>query len=257
MTRNVGILGFGNVGRYVYSHLKEHGIAQVAFVFDLFIDRVSPRPFESVAQMDEAALREVFLVVETAEPHAVKTYGPDIVKRAHLLISSLSALADDSLFEELSTLARSSGTHLFVPHGAVLGLDGIRDGRHLIESIMVTTVKNPRNLAVEGLEGISGPTVLFEGPTREACKRFPRNVNVHASVAIAGLGFDKTVSKIVADPGVNTMSHEISVRGRGLQWRIEVQSSPVGAVTGMYTPESIYQSVARVCDGDKSVFQVV
>ena len=144
MTRNLGILGFGNVGKYVYAQVKEHATAQVTFVFDLFIDRVRPMPLESVAQMDEAALREVFLVVETAEPHAVKTYGPDIVKRAHLLISSLSALADESLFEELSTIARRSGTHLFVPHGAVLGLDGIRDGRHLIESIMVTTVKNPR-----------------------------------------------------------------------------------------------------------------
>ena len=257
MIRNVGILGFGNIGRYVYSHMKEDATAQVAFVFDLLGERMNHMPPESVSRIDESALKEVFMVVETAEPGAVAAYGPDILQRAHLLVLSLSALADESLFDELSDLARRNGTHLFIPHGAVLGLDGIRDGRRLIDSITVTTVKNPRNLAVQGLEEISGPTVLFEGPTREACRKFPRNVNVHASVALAGLGFDRTISKIVADPGVDSMSHEIRVQGQGLRWKIQVESTPIGDVTGMYTPESIYQSVSRICGGTGSAFQVV
>jgi len=47
-------------------------------------------------------------------------------------------------------------------------------------------------------------------------------VNVHASIALAGLGFGKTRSKIIADP-------------------------TAGAVTGAYTPESAYQTLRRIC----------
>jgi aspartate dehydrogenase len=64
---------------------------------------------------------------------------------------------------------------------------------------------------------------------------------------LTGLGFEKTRSKIVADPGTKSMTHVIDVIGKGLRWKIEVESLPVGEVTGAYTPESIYQTLKRIC----------
>ena len=90
------------------------------------------------------------------------------------------------------------GRKIYIPHGAVLGYDGIFDGREVLEEVCITTTKKPANLG----SSVTEKTVLFEGSTREACKKFPRNVNVHAGIAIAGLGFDKTRSRIVADPDV-------------------------------------------------------
>ena len=54
---------------------------------------------------------------------------------------------------------------------------------------------------------------LYEGPAREAVKLFPNNVNVAASLSLAGVGADKTKVRIITDPGVKEIMHEIHVRG--------------------------------------------
>jgi len=89
-------------------------------------------------------------------------------------------------------------------------------------------------------------TVLYEGATREACKLYPRNVNVHAGIAIAGLGFDKTQSKIISDPDALGNTHVIAIKARGCTFNIEIVSDPVSGVTGAYTPVSAYSAVRKV-----------
>ena len=104
-----------------------------------------------------------------------------------------------------------------------------------------------------GESGVTEKTVLFEGSTREACKKFPRNVNVHAGIAIAGLGFDKTRSRIVADPDVKGNTHKIEVTADGVQFDIEVCSIPKGLVTGAYTPLSAFFTLKRVIGGENGL----
>lgn len=124
----------------------------------------------------------------------------------------------------------------------MLGYDGIFDGRELLESVVITTTKRPANLG----SNVKEKTVLFDGPTREACQKFPRNVNVHAGIAIAGLGFDKTRSRIVADPDVEGNTHLIEVQADGMRFNIEVCSVPKGLVTGAYTPVSAFNALKRI-----------
>ncbi|WP_312795108.1 aspartate dehydrogenase domain-containing protein, partial [Tianweitania sp.] len=88
--------------------------------------------------------------------------------------------------------------------------------------------------------------IVFEGSTRDACARFPRNVNVHAAVALAGIGFDRTRSVVVADPHTKAMKHHIAVSGQTLQWDITVSSMSLGGVTGAYTPKSAVGSLQRI-----------
>lgn len=249
MKKKIGLIGFGVIGSYIFRRVEEEGLMEVGFIFDLDQTKTeSVNPALLLTSFDDFEKRPVDLVVEAAVPQAVKELGPRVLKNSDLLIFSLTSLADNDFRQEMETTARASGTRIYIPHGAFLGLDGIHDGRKMVETVQITTTKNPKNLGLED-QGITQPVVLYEGSTRGACERFPRNVNAHASLALAGLGFDKTRSKIVADPGTNSMAHVIEVTGKGLRWKIEIESLPTGAgaVTGAYTPESAYQTVRRIC----------
>ena len=177
--------------------------------------------------------------------------------RCYLIISQKSCLAavscrflltafrDDGLREQAKELCERYGTNVFLPHGAILGLDGIFDGRDVLKEVSVETIKNPKSLGRDDKE----VTVLFEGTTRKATELFPRNVNVHAAVALAGIGFDRTRSKITADPSVDTNTHIIHLAGDGIDFEIRVSSFSEGGVSGKYVPLSACGSLDRVLGG--------
>jgi hypothetical protein len=106
--------------------------------------------------------------------------------------------------------------------GAIAGLDGLKgaavDGH--LDTIVMETRKPPRGLAgapgVSGLDltAITAPTLFFEGTAREACRAFPANVNVVAAVSLAGLGPDRTCSRIHADPSIDRNRRTVTPRGR-------------------------------------------
>lgn len=93
---------------------------------------------------------------------------------------------------------------------------------------------------------------MYEGCTKDACELYPRNVNAHAAVALAGLGFQKTQSKIISDPAVHTNSHTICVEGDGVSLRVAISTFASGGVTGSYTLISACGSLDRVLGGDLS-----
>jgi aspartate dehydrogenase len=193
---------------------------------------------------EEALLRPVDLVIEAAVPEVIRTFGARILRQSDLCAFSCTALADPVVSEKMAEAAGASGHQFHIPHGALLALDGLADGRGAIDSVTITTTKSGCSLGAD--PKASG--VLFEGSAREACGRFPRNVNVHASVALAGIGFDRTQSRIVAVPGQETMEHLIEVRGPGLSWNVSVSSRSLGGVTGSYTPLSAVGSIRRILD---------
>jgi len=247
MKKKIGLIGFGTIGNYLFHRIEEERFMEMAFVFE--VDRKkteSLKPSLFLDSFDDFKNMSVDLVVEAALPQVVKELGPRILKKSDLLILSLTSLADDALRQEMEGIAKASGKRIYIPHGAILGLDGIRDGRKVIEKVEITTIKSPKSLGLRDA-GITEPVIVYEGTTRGACERFPRNVNVHASLALTGLGFERTRSKIVADPHTNSMIHVIEVIGKGLRWKIEIESLPVGEVTGAYTPESVYQTIKRIC----------
>lgn len=185
------------------------------------------------------------LVLEAATPTLVSTLAPRFLERADFCAFSCSALADRTTERAIRDTAARSGRRFFVPHGAVLALDGIADGRDLIQSVNITTTKSGKSLGVDP----QAQGVLFEGPVREACRLFPRNVNVHAAIALAGIGFDQTTSRIVAQPGLATNEHRIQVSGTGFDWDLSVSSRSLGGVTGSYTPLSAIGSLRRILGG--------
>ncbi len=246
MTRRVGIVGLGTIGRYLYKQGLQDPEIELVFIYDQDARAVEALdPSIALGGLEEIAAVDVDLVVEAAHASVVAAYGEYILRRADLLAFSPSALADQDVYERVEHACRVWGRRFLVPHGAILGLDGIRDGRHRLTGVGITTTKKPGSLNRPETERV----VVYDGPTRGACLAYPRNSNVHAAIALAGLGFDRTHSRIIADPQSTTNRHDIAVEGDGFRFTITVESDPRGRVTGAYTPESAYQTLRRLCVG--------
>ncbi len=244
--KKIGLAGFGFIGRFIYDRLAENGDIEITAVWDADPQQTSQLAPDVICKgPEDLGSRPVDLIVEAAHPDAVRSLWPRLKSNADLMIASMTCMADRDFRQRVQMESRQTGRVVYLPHGAVLGLDGLRDGRALLESVTITTTKHPRNLGL-GDVILKSPKILFDGSTRQACERFPRNVNVHAALALAGLGFEATRSKIVADPNTDKMGHHIEVRGRGLKWNLTLESFSAGLVTGSYTPESIYRSILGI-----------
>lgn len=247
MKRQVALIGFGTIGQYVFRQLRSHDDIEITGIYEVNQQALHMVPdhlaVSSPEKLEELLVgRKIDLAIETATQQAVVELAPRILEYADLVVFSTTAFADEQFEAKALELCSKLSRRIYIPHGAILGLDGIRDGRDKLESVMITTIKKPANLGRTDTKR----TLLFEGPTRSACRLYPRNVNVHASIAIAGLGFDKTQSRIIADPDAKGNTHTIEIAAEGVTFKIEICSIPLGLVTGAYTPVSAYHSVAKL-----------
>jgi aspartate dehydrogenase len=76
------------------------------------------------------------------------------------------------------------------------------------------------------LEAIREETLLFEGPATEACPAFPANVNVLAALSLAGIGPERTTTRIYAVPGLTRNAHRVRVEGEFGSVELEVRNVP-------------------------------
>ncbi len=246
MSKKIGVIGYGTLGSYLVDKINSDATLSLEFVYDIDKERLGDLDSSLVIDsMEKARERDADLIVEVANAEWIKSFGPFVLEFTDLLIFSVTAFVEEGLQEKLDKTAKANNTNYYISHGALIGLDGVRDGIDVIEQVSITTIKPPEKLGLK--EKVSSKKILYEGPTRKACELFPRNVNVHAALALHALGFDRTISRVIADPEADTMRHVIEVKGKGLSWTIDVQSIPVGDVTGAYTPESAFQTVKRIC----------
>ena len=183
------------------------------------------------------ALEEVDLVIECASQAAVREFIMPALKRGKdVMIMSVGALlCDPDLLEEVERISRGKRCKVYIPSGAVAGIDGLKSGAvGGIHSVALTTRKPPRgfegNAYVQergiDLSSIKNEQTLFAGSAKEAVKHFPENINVAASLSIAGIGPEATKVKIVADPAAKENVHEIEVEGEFGNLFIRVENVP-------------------------------
>jgi aspartate dehydrogenase len=248
LRKRIGLIGAGTVAASLILEFLRTGEFEIAFVVAEELrhgDGLGLPPGVLTTDMQEAMTCPVDLVIEAAVPAILPAVVPGFLAASDFCAFSCTALADAAFEQSVMEACHRNGRSFYVPHGAVLALDGIADGRDVIESLSITTTKNGASLGLD----VDAAGIIFEGSAREACRRFPRNVNVHASIAAAGIGFDRTVSRIIADPESRSMEHHIAVEGQGLSWDITITSQSLGGVTGSYTPLSAIGSVRRILGG--------
>ena len=76
------------------------------------------------------------------------------------------------------------------------------------------------------MEGLTEAKLVFEGTARDAARGFPANVNVAAALSMAGIGAERTVIAIWADPGVVRNVHRIEVDADSASFSFQIENVP-------------------------------
>ena len=69
--------------------------------------------------------------------------------------------------------------------------------------------------------------VHFEGNAREASKLYPKNANVAATIALMGIGFEKTKVKLIADDTISENVHELVISGEFGESQFKILGKPL------------------------------
>jgi aspartate dehydrogenase len=239
----VGIIGGGTIARLCLQHIRAGDLAAaevVAIVGRSDASRGNPLAAQFgvsfVVGLDALLAAQPEVVVEAASHEAVRTFGPALLRAGvALIVLSAGALADDDLRETLERAAAEHGALLLVPSGGIGGLDALKAACIAgVDSVTIAVTKPPaawkgiayvQQLGVD-LDRLSAPLTLFEGPAREGVPHFPANVNIAAVLSMAGIGFDRTRLKAVADPQLTHNTHTIEVRGKTGNISIKLENVP-------------------------------
>jgi len=212
----LGLIGLGSIGSFLKEKITEDSSLELIGILDVDESK------RTVNSIDELLEKKPDLVIECADFKAVKENAVKVLSKTNFLILSSSALADKELEDEIEKVSKENNTKLLVPSGAIIGLDGISAVKNQLEKVQIETRKNPKGFGREDKE----ETVLFEGSARDACKEYPKNVNVSATLSINGIGFDKTKVRIISDPDTKANTHTITAFGAFGKFSIKVEAVP-------------------------------
>ena len=227
----LGILGGGVIARMVLDKVRRGelpGIDPVAIMGRSEASRGKPLAAEYgiayVTRLEDLIALKPDAVVEAASHDAVRDFGPRLLDAGiSFIVLSCGALSDDALRNELERLAALRGAMLYIPSGGIGGLDTLKAVVVAgCDEAEIAVTKPPaawkgipyvEKLGID-LDALKGPTVLFEGTAREGVPYFPANVNIAAALSLAGIGFDRTRLKVVADPALRFNTHFITFKGK-------------------------------------------
>ncbi len=244
-TVGIGVIGCGSMGAELASAVGQDGPggipgARVTALLDVDPAQVAAlsrsldsNPGGFTEQSDFLASGELDIVAECASQIAVRAHGAAVLRSGRsLLLMSSGALMDPELFAELTAASKEGGAQIIVPSGAVGGIDALRAVQADLESVEIVSTKRPAALA--GATGfadwesrdIDAPVTVYDGPAADAVKLFPANVNVAATVSLAGIGPERTTVRVVADPESPGNVHEIRARGGFGEFNFKLVNRP-------------------------------
>lgn len=212
--KKVGLIGFGAIGVSVAAEAvrSKHESFTLDAVWVRKHQEAAARqllPNSTVtSRLSDFLAVDLDIVVEAAGHSVIIEHGAEILARGYsLYVLSVGALANSALLEKLLAAAESGGGRIVITAGALGGFDGLMALRHAGLTMVKYTTTKPaiawRGTAADreyDLSGLQEPIVIFTGSAREAALKYPRNANLAAAVAIAGLGFDRTSVSLIADP---------------------------------------------------------
>lgn len=253
----IGMIGDGSIGRCVARHLADRQMGLRALL-------VRPERLETPDEAQGLRVSRVAdlpedldLMVDCAGHSALTQYGADILERGIDLVTvSIGALADVSLYAALERAAQKGGARLHLASGAIGALDCLRAARvGGLEEVHYVGRKSPSGWngtpAQErfDLGALTEPAVHFKGSARRAALDYPKNANVAAAVALAGVGFDETKVTLIADPTVISNIHELHARGSfgAFSLRIEGRALPDSARSSALAAMSVVSAIERQC----------
>ena len=255
----IGLIGIGAIASDVVLYLKDNKKIEITGALVLPQDLSHKTSVPLTTDYDDFMSRDPELVVECAGHGAVVAYGTKVLQADRdLMIVSIGALSDEPLYASLVEAAGQSKGQLILPAGALIGVDGLAAARSAgLENVTIRSVKPPMSWSgAEGVEGIDlaaikERTAVFEGSARDAARLFPKNANVAATTALAGLGFDRTNVELIADPTTDQNTHTLIFEGKPGRYELVIAGnpSPTNPKTSQLTALSIVRLIEnRVAD---------
>ena len=270
MKKNISIIGCGAIGSEVALSVDRMMIGNV--IISSFLDiklenaeilksklsNNNPIVFNNFSDYIESDnLKDVDLVVEAASQSALTSYlNPIILLKKDILVMSVGAFANPDFFSEVIKNVEKNDINLYVPSGAIAGIDAIKSVRNSISYVTLTTTKNPDSLKDSPffkktnltLDSIKKRTLIFEGSAIEAVQNFPANVNVAALLGLASIGVEKTKVNVIADPSLRINKHEIKVIGKFGELIVRVKNVPSAT-----NPKTSYLAILSVIELLRSI----
>ncbi len=261
----IGIVGTGAIGKEIARAIDD---GAVPAKLEAIWDRNVPEAEAFAASLKhktrvlplEKLVEECYIVVEAASQAAVKEVAvATLTGSKNVMIMSVGALADASLLEQIKTLAKEHHCQIYVPSGAIGGLDAVKSASmRRIDSVTLTTRKPVKGLlgapfVVKNkldIEKFTEPTEIFSGPASIAIKEFPANVNVAASLSLVGIGFERTIVKVVVDPAATRNTHDIYVKGEFGEFHAKIENVPsdTNPKTSYLAALSAIATLKQVCE---------
>ena len=252
MTRTVGIAGIGAIGGAVARALQ-NGIDGLEWIA---ASDINPSDEFDIPYVDlDELIERCDIIIECLPPKAVPELAIKTLKaqKTLVLISSCALL----IYPEILDTHKSTHSRIIVPSGALTGLDGVKALKKLgIKKSTIASNKKPSGFAgapyVEemgiDLSQIKTRTKIFEGNAIEAAKGFPANVNVAATLSLAGIGAENTTVEVWADPEATGNSHAIIVEGEfsTIKATVENMPDPANPKSSMLAAQSIVAALEDI-----------
>jgi len=206
--KKVGLIGCGAIGSLIAEGTEKKLVPCDELVLYDFEGEKAQNlkerlkfPSTVVDSFEDLLAAKPTVIVEAASQQAAIEFVPRIVERdIDVIVMSTGAL----LF------LPPQGKHVHVPSGAIGGLDAISSAALAgIDEVVLTSRKNPRALETNSKKA----ELVYEGSAEQAAVRFPREMNVAATVAFT-VKPARVKVRVFSDPAVARNTHEIVVKWR-------------------------------------------
>ncbi|OSP53473.1 aspartate dehydrogenase [Pseudoruegeria sp. SK021] len=245
----IGLIGKGAIGSAIVEAVETGALS--GFALTAGLARSAPSDGSGgiwTNNLETFLAKAPDIVIEAAGPEAFSEIVPIILASGLDVIAvSVAAMADGDVEAKIRDAITTSGARLHVASGAIGALDALSAAREMgLESVELVQRK-PYN-AFPNIDLTPGTTqVVSSGSARDAAIAFPRNSNIAAAAALAGLGFDDTRVTVIADHEVTTNQAELKVRGQFGQFVLTIQNYPSAANprTATLTALSVISALRR------------
>jgi aspartate dehydrogenase len=218
--KRVGLIGCGAIGTVLAEAIERKlVICDELVVFDVDTSKAHKLkdtlkfPVKIASNIDELLATKPHVIVEAAGQQAVKEYyGKLVASEADFIVMSTGALLD----------LNTNTPRLHFPSGAIGGLDALSPAALAgIDQVILTSRKPPKALGKTN----SKEETVYKGYAEEAARKFPREMNVAATLALT-VKPARVKVQVISDPTVTRNTHQIHVKWRYGEMTMQFANDP-------------------------------